>query len=126
MKGVVNLAKTKKTKKTKKAEEIDLDSLRKTFETRTDDKSKLALDLLKRAEFMRTTLIALEDKVNSEGVVTEMSQGSYSIDRENPALRSYNTTIKNYTSVIKQIVELLPAQENQNQAGNKLAAFVAS
>ena len=123
MKGVVNLAKTKKTKK---AEEIDLDSLRKTFETRTDDKSKLALDLLKRAEFMRTTLIALEDKVNSEGVVTEMSQGSYSIDRENPALRSYNTTIKNYTSVIKQIVELLPAQENQNQAGNKLAAFVAS
>lgn len=123
MKGVVNLAKTKKTEK---AEEIDLDSLRKTFEARTDDKSKLALDLLKRAEFMRTTLIALEDKVNSEGVVTEMSQGSYSIDRENPALRSYNTTIKNYTSVIKQIVELLPAQENQNQAGNKLAAFVAS
>lgn len=115
-----------KTKNAKKAEEIDLDSLRKTFEARTDDKSKLALDLLKRAEFMRTTLIALEDKVNSEGVVTEMSQGSYSIDRENPALRSYNTTIKNYTSVIKQIVELLPAQENQNQAGNKLAAFVAS
>ena len=126
MKGVVNLAKTKKTKKTKKAEEIDLDSLRKTFETRTDDKSKLALDLLKRAEFMRTTLIALEDKVNSEGVVTEMSQGSYSIDRENPALRSYNTTIKNYTSVIKQIVDLLPAQENQSKAGNALAAFVAS
>ena len=123
MKGVVNLAKTKKTKK---AEEIDLDSLRKTFETRTDDKSKLALDLLKRAEFMRTTLIALEDKVNSEGVVTEMSQGSYSIDRENPALRSYNTTIKNYTSVIKQIVDLLPAQENQSKAGNALAAFVAS
>lgn len=115
-----------KTKKTKKAEEIDLDSLRKTFEARTDDKSKLALDLLKRAEFMRTTLIALEDKVNSEGVVTEMSQGSYSIDRENPALRSYNTTIKNYTTVIKNIVDLLPAQEETKSTGNALAKFVLS
>ena len=115
-----------KKKETKKAEEIDLDSLRKTFEARTDDKSKLALDLLKRAEFMRTTLVALENKVKEDGVVTEMSQGSYSIDRENPALRSYNTTIKNYTSVIKQIVDLLPAQENQSKAGNALAAFVAS
>ena len=40
-----------------------------------------------------------------------MCQGAYSIDRENPALRSYNTSIKNYQSLIKQITELLPKDE---------------
>ena len=119
MKGAIDLAK-------KKVEEIDLDGLRIIFEQRADEKSKLALDLLKRAEFMRATLVCLEDRVKKDGVVTEMSQGSYSIDRENPALKSYNTTIKNYTSIIKQIVDLLPAQEETRSSGNALAKFALS
>ena len=41
-----------------------------------------------------------------------MCQGSYDIDRENPALKSYNTTIKNYTSVIKQLNDMLPVEDN--------------
>lgn len=105
---------------------INFEELRATFEKRTDDKSKIALDLLARAEFMRTTLVNLENEVIKNGVVTEMSQGSYSIDRENPALRSYNTTIKNYTTVIKNIVDLLPAQEETKSTGNALAKFVLS
>ena len=43
-----------------------------------------------------------------------MCQGDYSIDRENPALKSYNTTIKNYQTLIKQITELLPSESENN------------
>ena len=53
-------------------------------------------------------------KVKKDGVVTEMCQGNYNIDRENPALKSYNTTIKNYQALIKQITDLLPNQNNNN------------
>lgn len=103
----------------------DINGLRQVFENMNDNRSKLALSLLDKAEFMNKTLIELEEKVKEDGVVTLMSQGSYVIERENPALRSYNTTIKNYTSVIKQIVDLLPESTNK-QVGEDLLKFIAS
>ncbi len=108
------------TKKTYKLEE-----LRQIFEKKDDCRSKMALSLLDKAEFMDKTLIKLEAKVNEQGVVTSMCQGSYDIERENPALRSYNATIKNYTSVVKQIVELLP-DSSDKQPGEDLLKFIAS
>ena len=104
---------------------VDIKSLRAVFESINDNKSKLALSLLDKADFMNTTLLELEQKVKDDGVVTEMVQGSYVIERENPALRSYNTTIKNYASVIKQIVDLLPESANK-QVGEDLLKFIES
>lgn len=108
-----------------KKETSDLKELRKIFEKTKNNKSKLALSLLDKAEFMNETLKELEIKVRLEGVVTTMCQGSYDIERENPALKSYNTTIKNYASVVKQIVDLLPESENK-QTGEDLLKFIAS
>lgn len=104
---------------------IDINDLRQIFEKTDDNKSKLALSLLDKASFMNKALIDLERKVNEDGVVTMMCQGSYEIERENPALRAYNTTVKNYTSVIKQIVDLLPDNESK-QVGEDLLKFIAS
>lgn len=87
---------------------INLKSVRDTFEKMKSDKSKLGLDLLDEAVFMKSTLKKLRNKVLSDGVVTDMCQGNYSIDRANPALAQYNTLIKNYQNCIKQILELLP------------------
>ena len=57
---------------------------------------------------MKKTLNKLKKELTEKGVVTEMSQGKYSIDRANPALTQYNSMIKNYQSTIKQINDLLP------------------
>ena len=103
----------------------DIKSLRTVFENTNDNKSKLALSLLDKAEFLNKTLLDLEKKIEEDGVVTIMIQGSYSIERENPALKSYNATVKNYSSVIKQIVDLLPESANK-QAGEDLLKFIAS
>ena len=92
----------------------DLKTLKETFEKMNNDKSKLALSLLDEACFCGDTLKKLKEKVEKDGVVTEMCQGEYSIDRENPALKSYNTTIKNYQALIKQITELLPNENESN------------
>lgn len=95
----------------------DLKTLKETFEKMDNDKSKLALSLLDEAYFCGDTLKKLKEKITKDGVVTKMCQGSYDIDRENPALKSYNTTIKNYQALIKQITELLPNQ-NANTGDN--------
>lgn len=93
----------------------DLKTLKETFGKTNNDKSKLALSLLDEAYFCGDTLKKLKEKVEKDGVVTEMCQGEYSIDRENPALKSYNTTIKNYQALIKQITELLPNENESNR-----------
>ena len=41
-----------------------------------------------------------------------MCQGKYSIERTNPALNQYNTTMKNFTGCIKQLNDLLPVASN--------------
>ena len=102
----------------------DLKELKQVFEKVNDNKSKLALSLLDKAEFMNEILNKLQAKVKENGVVTKMCQGSYDIERENPALRSYNTTIKNYNSTIKQIVDLLPEGSRKTE-GEDLLKFIA-
>lgn len=79
----------------------------------------LGLALIDKAKFMEKTLQELQTVIDATGVITEMCQGSYNIDRANPALQAYNVTIKNYTSVVKQLNDMLP---NKNSTNN-LEAF---
>lgn len=93
---------------------IDLKSVKKTFEEMDSDKGKLGLTLLEEAEFMKITLGELKKNIQDNGVVTKMCQGSYDIERANPALNQYNSLIKNYNSIIKQVFDLLPKEELTN------------
>ena len=95
----------------------NITELRKIFEDTTSEKNKkIALTLLEKAEFMNKTLKDLEEKIKDNGVVTKMCQGKYEIERENPALRSYNTTVKNYMTIMKQLNDMIP-QENDFDDG---------
>ena len=93
---------------------IDLKSLKNTFNEMDSDKGKLGLSLLEEAEFMKITLDELKKNIKDKGVVTEMCQGSYNIERANPALNQYNSLIKNYNSTVKQIADILPKEESVN------------
>lgn len=93
-----------------------LDEIRKLFEAEDTSKNKLGLSLVDKAIFMEKTLGELQVKIEQNGVVTEMCQGSYTIERENPALKSYTSLIKNYNSIIKQIYDLLPNEQPKTDA----------
>lgn len=96
-----------------KLKQNDLNSLKITFESMDNDKGKLGLSILGELEFINKTLKKLKTEIRKNGVVTDMSQGSYSIKRSNPALNTYNVTIKNYQLLISKLNDLLPKQENQ-------------
>lgn len=89
----------------------DVKTLSKLFSELPDNRFKLAQNLLEKADFMEKTLDELKAKVEADGVIVEMCQGKYNIEREHPALRSYNTTIKNYSNIIKQLSDMLPKTE---------------
>lgn len=91
----------------KKIKEVDLNTLKNTLELMDNDKGKLGLTLLDEVMFMKETLNNLKINIKTNGVVTSMCQGEYSIERANPALSQYNSLIKNYQSGIKQLTDLL-------------------
>lgn len=95
----------------KKINKIDYNSTKITIDKLENDKKELATSLLNEIEFMTEALNQLKAKVDEDGVVTSMCQGKYSIDRANPALNQYNALIKNYTSCIKHLNDLLPKED---------------
>ncbi|MCJ7856244.1 hypothetical protein MUJ63_08000 [Lachnospiraceae bacterium NSJ-143] len=103
----------------KKEESIDKRALAeykrlsRLFADIDEKKRKIVDGLMRRAAFMKATLEDLEKKISDEDVLDLFKQGEYEYYREHPALKSYNTTIKNYSSVIKQLTELRPKEESR-------------
>lgn len=93
--------------------DINLKAIADKF-NKEEPQGKIGLTLLDRAVFMQEELKKLEARIAKEGSVTEMCQGSYTIDRINPAVNAYNGIMKNYSSVIKQLNDLIPVEENEN------------
>ena len=74
--------------------------------------------------FMKVTLEELKENVNRVGVVTEMDQGKYTIDRENPALKSYVSMIQRYNAMIKLLFEILEKKAPDSASERDLGAFI--
>ena len=100
-----------------------LKDLEKTFKDMDNDKTRVGLDLLSEAYFLKDTLERLKKEINENEIVGEMQQGSYSINRSNPALKTYNTTIANYQKLIKQLTELLPEKEDNKPKDDGFECF---
>lgn len=103
------------------------DRLKKILNDVPSQQQELCERLIDRAAFMLVTLLDYEAAITEFGVITEMPQGNYSIQRENPAAKGYNTMVKNYQAVIRQLTDLLPGKKEAAKAevGERLAAFVA-
>lgn len=93
------------------SKKYSLKDLEKTFIEMDNDRTRIGLDLLNEAYFIKKSLDRLKDEIDKNDVVGEMQQGDYSINRSNPAFKTYNTTITNYQKLMKQLTDLLPTKE---------------
>ena len=60
-----------------------------------------------RAAELNEALTNLWDRIKAEGeVVKDMTGNGYEITKENPAMKSYNVTIRNYNAVLRRLSEL--------------------
>lgn len=67
--------------------------------------------LIEEAAYMKATLKELKASIDESGPIDKMQQGEYSILREHPALKAYNTMVQRYTTVIKELTNLLPKEQ---------------
>ena len=98
----------------KEIKKVDYNSIKDSIENLPKDKQELCNNILNELIFMEETLNSLKKEIQDKGVVVDMCQGKYSIQRTNPALNQYNTTMKNFTGCIKQLNDLLPTDSGDN------------
>lgn len=74
--------------------------------------------LMDNAAFIAVTLEDLQAQINENGVVSEYQNGENQWGtKKSPEVEIYNTMIKNYTTIIKQLTELLPEGEMKEDDG---------
>jgi len=90
----------------------ELKKLKRIF-TKIDTKVKKAVEnLMYNAAFMSVTLQLLQEKINKNGTVSEYKNGENQFGtKKSPEVEIYNTMIKNYSAVMKQLTDLLPRDE---------------
>ena len=79
--------------------------------------------LIEEAAFMKATLAELKIEIDKSGPIDEMPQGEYSILREHPALKAYNTMVQRYTGTLKKLTDMLP-KEVQKEVDDGFNDFV--
>ena len=94
------------------------------FKDLPEHRRSLADGQMRRAAFMRIALEELEETIKTEGTLDVFEQGAYAYNREHPALKSYNATIKNYTAIIKQLNDMLP-QDAARVENDGFDSFIA-
>lgn len=81
------------------------------------DKSKqpVAMEILSRIEFMRDTLISLEEIIKQDGAIIKTINGNgFETILEHPAQKSYNVMISRYNAALKTLLDMLDASPDDS------------
>lgn len=112
---------TKKKKEQLKKEKLDV--LNKIFEDVKESKKALVIGLIEQVCFMYVQLTELNEIIEKNGVIEEFKQGKQQFLREQPAVKTYNTMIKNYNLVTSQLIDLLPPGTPKIQVNDDFEKF---
>lgn len=111
-----------KNNKIKKEKQV----LEKIFKKIDKNKHKIVEKLIDNVAFMSITLDDLKEDMKINGIKEEYMNGKNQFGfKESVESKTYNNMFKNYMSAIKQLIDLLPADE-RNNAGEDLLKFIAS
>ena len=101
----------------------ELNKLKKIFKDIEPNKQKVVEKLISNAAFMAESLEELQGIIGEKGFTEEYQNGANQFGvKKCSEVEIYNTMIKNYSSVIKQLVDLLP---NEAGGGDELLDFIS-
>lgn len=111
---------SKSTKEKRIQEEID--RLTVFYEDIDEMERAVVTPLVKNAAFMKITLEDLQKQINEEGPVDTYQNGEGQFGKkQSAALQSYNSLIKVYTNVTKQLFRNLPYNHKLTVTGWMMA-----
>lgn len=100
--------------------DVEEKNLLRQFDSLSAKHKNVVGGLIKRAAFVRVLLEGLEEDIKTNGEFELFTQSDMvePYQRKRPSVDIYNTMIKNYASIIKQLTDLLPPEEaKQNDDG---------
>lgn len=86
----------------------EMKRLKRSLKVVPKELQPIAQNIYNELLFIQKTLDRLKNEVEEQGTQTLFKQGQQEILRENPSLKAYNTTIKNYSNLYKQLFDLMP------------------
>lgn len=99
-----------------KAIKKELNRLKKLFKELPENKKKISEKLIDNAAFMSVSLEELKKDIILYGVKETYVNGKDQYGfKESVESKTYNTTIKNYMAIIKQLNEMLPEDKQINE-----------
>lgn len=102
----------------------ELNKLKKIFKDIEPSKRQTVEKLISNAAFMAESLDELQEIIREKGFVEEYQNGAnQSGVKKCSEVEIYNTMIKNYSSIIKQLVDLLP--NDARSSGDELLDFIS-
>lgn len=91
----------------------EIKRLKELFKEIPQEKVELVEKLIQNAGFMSATLEELMQTINEKGVKEEYKNGANQFGyKDSVEVKTYNSMIKNYMAVIKQLSDLLPTETN--------------
>lgn len=104
----------------------EINKIKRVFKELPKNKKEIVVKLIENAAFMSTTLDELKEDIKKYGVKETYVNGKDQYGfKESIESKTYNIMIKNYSNVIKQLIDFLPKEEQKN-AGEDLLNFIAS
>lgn len=97
--------------------------IKKFFEKLEPERLKFITPAIHQLAILEVTLNRLAKEINDNDVLEEFKQGSQQFKRENPAIKAYNMTVKNYALLFDKLANMLP-QEDAKAAGEAIMSFI--
>lgn len=102
----------------------ELTKLKRIFKDIEPNKQKTVEKLIANAAFMSESLDELQEIIKEKGFTEEYQNGANQFGvKKCSEVEIYNTMIKNYSSVIKQLVDLLP--DDVKNSGDELLDYIS-
>lgn len=94
----------------------ETNKLKKLFKELPNNKKKMAEKLIENASFMSITLDELKEDIKLYGVKETYVNGKDQFGfKESIESKTYNTMVKNYMNIIKQLNDMLPEEKKINE-----------
>lgn len=105
-----------------KIKAAEMRKLKRIFKEIPENKKKIVEKLIDNAAFMAEQLDHLQTDIEEKGYISEYQNGENQWGtKKAPEVEIYTATIKNYSSVIKQLLDLMP--ETDEAAVDELVLF---
>lgn len=90
----------------------EISKFKKILKNLDEDKKKILEKLIENVAFMAVTLEELQEQIKEKGCIEKYKNGENQYGyKESTESKVYNSTIKNYNTCIRQLLDQLPKNE---------------